>query len=142
MGLSTTLGLVAVVVLANGFFVATEFAIVTALHIVLGELASKGVSLQRPEGTTLWITRPILLFEAAFHWSIKALNGVGNGVLKLFGLEPAAGHETVHTVDERRLLVSATQRAGLRGIARSHRGSTVHRRLLPRRQQRVRRRAA
>src|SRR5687768_17186415 len=97
---------------AHGVAVGVAFAIITALHIVIGELAPKGLALQRPEGTTLWITRPIQLFEFAFRWPIKLLNGVGNGVLKLFGMEPASGHEMVHSVEELRLLVNATHQAG------------------------------
>jgi putative hemolysin len=97
---------------AHGVAVGVSFAIITALHIVIGELAPKGLALQAPEGTTLWITRPIQLFEFAFRWPIRLLNGVGNGVLKLFGLHPAAGHEMVHSVEELRVLVNATQQAG------------------------------
>jgi len=97
---------------SHGVAVGVSFAIITALHIVIGELAPKGLALQRPEATTLWITRPIQLFEFAFRWPIRVLNGVGNGVLKLFGMEPASGHEMVHSVDELRLLVNATHHAG------------------------------
>ena len=97
---------------AHGVAVAVSFAIITALHIVIGELAPKGLALQRPEGTTLWITRPIQLFELVFRWPIKLLNGIGNGVLRVFGMEPASGHEMVHSVEELRLLVTATQQAG------------------------------
>src|ERR687895_1685046 len=51
---------------AHGVAVGVSFAIITALHIVIGELAPKGLALQRPEGTTLFITRPILVFYAIF----------------------------------------------------------------------------
>jgi putative hemolysin len=97
---------------AHGVAVGTSFAIITALHIVIGELAPKGLALQRPEATTLWIARPIQLFYVLFRWPITVLNAVGNGVLKLVGLEPAAGHEMVHSVEELRVLVAASQQAG------------------------------
>jgi putative hemolysin len=97
---------------AHGVAVGVSFAIITALHIVIGELAPKGLALQRPEGTTLWIARPIQLFYVLFRWPITLLNTVGNGVLKLGGLEPAVGHEMVHSVEELRLLVNASQQAG------------------------------
>ena len=77
---------------AHGVAVGAAFAIITALHIVIGELAPKGLALQRSEATTLWIARPIQLFYVLFRWPITALNAVGNGVLKLVGLDPAAGH--------------------------------------------------
>src|SRR5215207_6158905 len=97
---------------SHGVAVGISFAIITALHIVIGELAPKGLALQRPEGTTLWITRPIQLFEFVFRWPIWLLNGVGNSVLKVFGMQPASGHEMVHSVEELRLLVNATHQAG------------------------------
>ena len=97
---------------AHGVAVGTAFAIITALHIVVGELAPKGLALQRPEATTLWIARPIQIFYVLFRWPITLLNNVGNGVLKLIGLDPATGHEMVHSVEELRLLVHASREGG------------------------------
>jgi CBS domain containing-hemolysin-like protein len=97
---------------AHGVAVGTAFAIITALHIVIGELAPKGLALQRPEATALWIARPIQVFYVVFRWPITLLNAVGNATLKLFGLDPAAGHEMVHSVEELRMLVSASQEGG------------------------------
>src|SRR5919199_3716163 len=96
----------------HGVAVGISFAIITALHIVAGELAPKGLALQKTEGTVLWVARPLQVFEFAFRWPIRLLNGVGNAVLRLFGLQPAAGHEMVHSVEELRVLVHATQQAG------------------------------
>jgi magnesium and cobalt exporter, CNNM family len=97
---------------AHGVAIAISFAVITALHIVAGELAPKGFALQRPEQTALWIARPMQLFYVLFRWPITLLNAVGNGVLRLFGLRPAAGHEMVHSVEELDLLLRASQRAG------------------------------
>ena len=88
------------------------FALITALHIVLGELAPKGVALQRTEATALNVARPIHIFYVIFRWPVTLLNNVGNGVLRLFGMEPAAGHDLVHKVEELRLLVTTSQEAG------------------------------
>ncbi|MFN0074152.1 MAG: hemolysin family protein [Chloroflexota bacterium] len=88
------------------------FAMITSLHIVIGELAPKGLALQRTEETTLAIARPIHLFYILLRWPITALNNVGNGVLRIFGMEPASGHEMVHKVEELRLLVMSSKDAG------------------------------
>lgn len=98
---------------AHGVAVGVAFAVITALHIVVGELAPKGLALQRPEGTALWVARPLQAFYAVFRWPIVGLNAVGNATLRLAGLEPAAGHEMVHSVEELRLLVRASREAGL-----------------------------
>jgi putative hemolysin len=98
---------------AHGVAVGAAFAVITALHIVIGELAPKGLALQRAEATALWVARPMQLFYLVFRWPITALNTVGNGVLRLVGLHPAAGHEMVHTVEELHLLVTSSQEAGV-----------------------------
>jgi magnesium and cobalt exporter, CNNM family len=99
--------------IARGASAAASFALITTLHIVLGELAPKGLALQRTEATTLWVARPIRVFETIFSWPIGLLNGIGNGLLRLVGLEPSTGHERVHSVEELRLLVTGMQRAGV-----------------------------
>jgi CBS domain containing-hemolysin-like protein len=98
---------------AHSVAVGVSFALITALHIVIGELAPKGVALQRPEATALAVARPMQIFERVFRLPIQLLNGVGNSVLRLFGLEPARGHSTTHSVDELRVLVGGMQRAGI-----------------------------
>jgi len=72
---------------AHGVAVAVAFAVITGLHIVIGELAPKGLALQRPESTSLWVARPIQLFHAVFKWPITALNAIGNRSLRLIGLQ-------------------------------------------------------
>src|SRR5215212_8506565 len=86
---------------AHGIAIGVAFALITALHIVMGELAPKGLALQSPEITTLWVARPIQIFHAIFKWPVTALNAVGNGTLRLFGLKPASGHEMVHSAEAR-----------------------------------------
>ena len=98
--------------LAHGIAIGVSFALITGLHIVLGEQVPKLIGLQRPEGTTLFVARPMQLFLLLFRWPVAALNNVGNGVLRLLGLEPGTGHEMVHSIEELRLLVNASQQAG------------------------------
>jgi putative hemolysin len=43
---------------AHGIAVAIAFACVTALHIVLGELAPKTIALEKPEATALLVVKP------------------------------------------------------------------------------------
>ena len=98
--------------MAHGVAVGVAFAIITTLHIVIGELAPKGLALQRPEATALWVARPMQVFYFVFRWPITLLNAVGNGVLALAGLRAASGHEMVHSVEELRLLVTGSRNAG------------------------------
>ena len=93
--------------------VALSFVIITALHIVLGELAPKSLALQRSEGTALWIVRPLAVFRWLFNPAIIVLNGLGNLVLRLFGLRPGAGEGALHSASELKLIVAESQDAGL-----------------------------
>lgn len=93
--------------------VGISFVLITALHIVLGELAPKSLALQRSEGTALWVIRPLGLFRWLLSPAILLLNGMGNLVLRLCGLRPGTGEESLHSAGEIKLLVEASQDAGL-----------------------------
>ncbi len=93
--------------------VAVSFLAITVLHIVLGELAPKSLALQRTERTALRVVRPLRLFLVLFHPAIIVLNGLGNMVLRLCGLEPGTGEGHLHSTEELKLLVAASQEAGL-----------------------------
>jgi CBS domain containing-hemolysin-like protein len=93
--------------------VTIAFSIITILHIVLGELAPKSLALQRSEGTALWVVRPLGWFRVLLWPAIVSLNGLGNLVLRLFGLRPGTAEETLHSPEELKLLIAASQEGGL-----------------------------
>jgi len=95
--------------IAAGF----SFAIITFLHVVVGELAPKSIALQDPERTSLVVARPTLWTEWIFKPIISILNGTGNALLKLVGVKPASGHELVHSVNELKMLVTASAESGV-----------------------------
>jgi len=90
-----------------------SFAIITFLHVVVGELAPKSIALQDPERTSLVVARPTLWTEWVFKPVIMLLNGTGNALLKLVGVKPASGHELVHSVAELKMLVTASAEGGV-----------------------------
>ena len=92
---------------------AIAFSTITALHIVIGELAPKSLALQRPEATSLWVAGPIQVFLVVFRPVINGLNGIGNAVVRLVGIDPAAGHTLVQSAEELKLAVDASREAGL-----------------------------
>ncbi len=92
---------------------ALAFSIITALHIVLGELAPKSMALQRPEATSLVAAGPIHIFYIAFRPVIGVLNNVGNAIVRMLGIEPAEGHERVQSAQELMLSINASREAGL-----------------------------
>jgi putative hemolysin len=98
---------------AHSISVAVAFAIVTALHITLGELAPKTVALERAEATALLVVKPTELFMRVFWPFIRLLNGMGRAVVNLLGLHGSGGHAMVHSEEELKMLVTASQEAGV-----------------------------
>lgn len=99
--------------LSHSISAGLAFVIITFLHVVVGELAPKSIALQDPESTSLVVAGPTLWSENLFKPFIWALNGTGNALLRLFGVEPASGHELVHSVEELKMLVTASTREGV-----------------------------
>jgi putative hemolysin len=93
--------------------VAVAFALVTVLHIVLGELAPKTIALQRPETVSIFVARPTRIFLTIFRPVIYVMNGLGNFVVRMLGFEPVAGHAQVHSAEELEMLVRSSREAGL-----------------------------
>lgn len=91
---------------------AIGFALITFLHVVVGELAPKSVALGYPEQTALLVSGPTIVFENLFRPVIWTLNGTGNAILKLLGLQRPSGHELVHSVEELKMLVTASTASG------------------------------
>jgi putative hemolysin len=100
---------------AHSLSAGLSFAIITFLHVVVGELAPKSIALQSPERTSLFVAQPTVWTERLFKPIIWALNGTGNALLRWIGVEPAAGHELVHSVEELKMLVRASAQSGVMG---------------------------
>lgn len=98
---------------AHSISVAIAFAIVTALHITLGELAPKTIALERAEATALLVVGPTELFMRGFWPFIRLLNGVGRAIVTVIGLKGSGGHALVHSEEELKMLVTASQEAGV-----------------------------
>lgn len=88
------------------------FAIITFLHIVLGELAPKSIAIFRSEGTALWLSAPLMWFYKIAYPLIWVLNGAANALLRWIGIEPANEHDASHTEEEIRILIKESQKSG------------------------------
>jgi putative hemolysin len=65
------------------------------------------------ERTALAVVRPLALFRFLFWPAIVSLNGLGNLLLRLCGLRPGTTEEALHSPEELKLLIAASQEAGL-----------------------------
>lgn len=98
---------------AHSIAVAIAFAIITALHITVGELAPKTIALERSEATALIVVKPTELFMRVFWPFIRLLNGIGRALVSMLGLRGSGGHAMVHSEEELKMLVTASQEAGV-----------------------------
>lgn len=100
-------------VTARTISVTLAFAFITALQIVLGELAPRTVALQHPERTVLLTMRPTQWFMVTLWPFIAVLNAMGRAAVAALGLRPPSSHSLVHSEEELKMLVTASQEAGV-----------------------------
>jgi CBS domain containing-hemolysin-like protein len=99
-------------VAAHGLATAVAFLAITFLHIVLGELTPKALSLLYPEAVASWLSGPLIVFTIATNPFIWVLNASANGVLRLLGAKAPSERERLHSPEELRMLVEQSTRAG------------------------------
>jgi CBS domain containing-hemolysin-like protein len=97
---------------AHGVAVGVAFALVTFLHVVVGELAPKALALDRPGPVALFCARPLLWFGTAFRPVIHVMNRAGNLLVRAIGVPPAGHGENTHSAAELALLVREAGDAG------------------------------
>lgn len=98
--------------LAHTIALPFAFALITVLHIVLGELAPKSMAIMLPEKTTLALAFPLRIFYIIFKPFIFVLNGLANRLLRLIGIESAGGLEHAHSNEELRILLEQSREGG------------------------------
>lgn len=89
------------------------FSLITFAHVVFGELVPKSLALQAPDRVSLWVAYPLSLFALVTRPLIVAMNGTGNGIVRLLGFQPASAADTAHSLEELALLIEDTEEAGI-----------------------------
>ena len=96
--------------LASGISV----AILTYLHIVIGEMVPKALALQSADTTVLYVSPVILALEVALKPLVVALNATGNALLRVVGIRrQEVDAERYHTPEELEFIVKESQEGGL-----------------------------
>jgi CBS domain containing-hemolysin-like protein len=99
-------------VAAHSVAIAVAFALITFLHIVLGELAPKTLALERTENVALTVARPMEIFYRVFKIPIWLLNHAGIFVVRLFGLRASSEFASAYSEEELRHLISLSHKSG------------------------------
>jgi CBS domain containing-hemolysin-like protein len=92
--------------------VAIAFSVISALHIILGELVPKALALLFPEKISAWVAAPLIGFAWVMTIPIGFLNGTANRLLRLFGVDAPSDKERLHSPEEIRMLVEQSQEGG------------------------------
>ncbi len=66
------------------------FLLITMLHVVVGELAPKSAAIARTDRVVLAVVPPLRIFFLVTRPVVQLFNGLGNLMLKPFGIPPAS----------------------------------------------------
>ena len=108
-GTPGTRGILIAHALALGF----AFAFLSALHVVIGELVPKTLSLARAERVALMVARPFHWFLNTFHWAINLLDGVSSAIVKALGVSSPHPHGGAHSTEELQIQIQQARERGL-----------------------------
>ncbi len=89
------------------------FAIISSLHVVLGEIVPKTLTLSRAESVALTVVLPVTIFMWVFWPFIWVLRGISEALIRLMGLESPSEMRLVHSEEELKLLISASHEEGV-----------------------------
>ncbi len=92
--------------------VGMAFAAITLLHVVLGEVAPKGLAIFHPEKVARWTVLPLMAFTRVGAPLIWSVNEIANLVLRAFGVRLNTEAERVHSPQEIMLLVRRSRELG------------------------------
>ena len=85
---------------------------VVYLHVVVGEMIPKNLSIAGPDRAVLLLAPPLVAIGRVIGPIIKTLNALTNAVLRLLGVEPKDEVSSAFTVEEVQSIVAESQREG------------------------------
>ncbi len=98
---------------SHGLASGLAIGILTYFHIVVGEMVPKSLALQKAEHLVLWITPPMLWIKNLLYPFVVAFNGLGNLVLRSFGVDRQVQNpEHYYTPEELQLIVQESEELG------------------------------
>ncbi|WP_327048873.1 hemolysin family protein [Microbispora sp. NBC_01189] len=88
-------------------------ALVTFLHMVVGEMAPKSLALTHPERAAMGLALPFRGFAWIVRPVLATLNGLTNGILRLLGVHARDELATTRTPGQLAMLVAESGRMGM-----------------------------
>src|SRR5271165_1618505 len=110
-------------VYAHLLAVPIAFALITYLHVLLGELVPKSLALRKAEILAVAVAGPMDVFIHVTRPAVRLMKWSARVVMRLFGMEMMQGGE-VHSPEELKLIATASRRMGLLPVFQE---SLIHR---------------
>ena len=92
--------------------VALGFAIITYLHVTVGELVPKSLALRRADALAVAVAPPMLVFIAVARPAVRLLKISAAVILRGFDI-PMTERAAVHSPEELKLIATAARRMGV-----------------------------
>jgi CBS domain containing-hemolysin-like protein len=105
-------GLPHAVIYAHLAAVTLGFALITYLHVLLGELVPKSLALRRVEQMAIAVAGPMIVFITVTRPAVRLLKNSARLVLMLFGA-PMTHEAQVHSPEELKLITTAAREMGV-----------------------------
>jgi putative hemolysin len=99
-------------VYAHLLAVPIAFALITYLHVLLGELVPKSLALRKAEVLAVAVAGPMDVFIRVTRPVVRLMKWSARVVMRLFGMEMMQGGE-VHSPEELKLIATASRRMGM-----------------------------
>jgi len=99
--------------LVHAIALTISFLFLSAIHVVIGELVPKSISLARAERVALLVSRPFLWFLNTFRWAIDFLDDASGLIVKALGIMAPTGHGVAHSTEELQIQIQQARERGL-----------------------------
>jgi len=99
--------------LIHGGALAISLAFLTLLHVVLGELVPKSLSLARAERIALIVAVPLRWFLRTFSWAIYLFDSLSGAIVSALGIKAIQSHTLVHSTEELQVQIQQARERGL-----------------------------
>ena len=99
--------------LIHGAALALSLSVLTVLHVVLGELVPKSLSLARAERVALMIALPLRWFLRTFRWAIVLFDSLATLIVRGLGIPAAQSHTVAHSTEELQIQIQQARERGL-----------------------------
>jgi CBS domain containing-hemolysin-like protein len=98
---------------SHGVSIVISVAIISFFHVLLGELVPKNIAIFNPEKTSLYFANFLKLIHGIFKFPIFVLNASSAICLRIIGIDLNENSAAIHSEDEIKLILSASQAEGV-----------------------------